>query len=670
MLNIVLAPAIGLMNKLTYSRKFTLISLIYIIPLAGLAYLQLDAVLTDKQLTEQELKGLKQLRVSFEISKLATEYRDLKIIAGSQLPANSPLVNRLTDVRQQLNALLSVLERQNVSAQVKDRLDRIHQEMSKQIVGSVTDLDAKFQINHKVVQESWNLTRLISDQTNLSRDRDSHNFMLMQVILGEFETLLEHQGQLRSFGSMAFRQGVVSGMLESTLNRLTDALEKDQNRLELALMPFDSFNNTDFIAVVEATNNQMKQSILLLDEELMMADELSKPWETFYSQASTTEHTVYRFIDSSLDLIKQQLLKRSELQQRQFSWLLAGALIVFLVSSYLMMGFVMSVRQSIQAILNSAHSLSQGDLTTQVYLENTDELGQLASAFNQMSARIHDLIGEVSATTASVSNQADGVGLIAQQSSNVVESQRRDTEQVATAITEMVASVENVARNTQDASEQSGRVDEEVVRGQQLVNNTLNDIQCLSQDIDHSMEVINRLAKDSDSISQVLNVIKSVAEQTNLLALNAAIEAARAGEQGRGFAVVADEVRTLAQRTQESTAEIESMITSLQTGVKDAVNAMRVSHENVGRTVTQSAQVGESLGQVTEAIASIVEINTRIASAAEQQAVVANEIDRKIVAINSVGDRTAADARSTVDACQSMSAQTERLKGVMSTFRV
>ena len=670
MLNIVLAPAIDLMNKLSYSKKFTLISLIYIIPLVGLAYLQLENLLTDKQSTEQELDGLKQLRISMKISDLATEHRDLKIIAGSQLPANSHLVSRLAGVEQHLDELLSELERQNTNAQITDRLIRIRQEIPKQVVGSITDLDAKFQMNHKLVQESWNLIRLISDQTNLSRDRDSHNFMLMQVILGEVEAVLEHQGQLRSFGSLAFKQGAVSGMLESTLNRLIDTLEKDQNRLELTLMPFNSFNDEELAAVVDKLNSQLKLSIYLLDEELMMADELSKPWEEFYRQASTTEKAIYVFIDTALNSIEKQLIKRGEFQQTQFSWLLAGAFTIFLISSYLMIGFVTSVRQSIRAILNSAHLLSQGDLTAQVHLNNSDELGQLASAFNRMSDRIHELIGEVSATTTSVSYQADGVGQIAQQSSDVVESQRHETAQVVTAITQMVASVEDVARNTQNASEQSGRVDEEVMRGQELVNNTLNDIQCLSQDINHSVKVINRLAKDSDSISQVLNVIKSIAEQTNLLALNAAIEAARAGEQGRGFAVVADEVRTLAQRTQESTAEIELIISSLQNGVRDAVVAMQVSHENVGRTVTQSAQVGKSLSQVTNAITSIVEINTQIASAAEQQTVVANEIDQKIVAISAVGEQTAEGARSTVEACQTMFAQTERLKGVMATFRV
>ncbi|WP_050813428.1 methyl-accepting chemotaxis protein [Marinobacterium stanieri] len=365
-----------------------------------------------------------------------------------------------------------------------------------------------------------------------------------------------------------------------------------------------------------------------------------------------------------------RLQQRYGAQEQLFYGLLAAIVLVFVLTNYLMLGFSVSVRRAINALLSAAESVAQGDLTQQVCIGNRDEMGRLAGRFNAMVEQMRNLLGQVTSTAQAVASQAAVVDGIAHRSREDVERQQQETEQVATAVNQMVASAEDVAKQTQVASRETGSVDSEATQGQKLVEVTLGDIHQLSTDIDNAMGSIRRLVKESDTIAQVLDVIKGVAEQTNLLALNAAIEAARAGEQGRGFAVVADEVRTLAKRTQESTAEIESMILGLQSGVGEAVKAMEVSHGKVGQTVSNSSEVGRSLEHISSAISRILDFNTQIASAGEQQTQVASEIERNIHSISQVGSQTANGARETVEACRQMAQQTERLQAVVSAFKV
>ncbi|WP_414704491.1 methyl-accepting chemotaxis protein [Pseudomonas sp. UBA4034] len=235
---------------------------------------------------------------------------------------------------------------------------------------------------------------------------------------------------------------------------------------------------------------------------------------------------------------------------------------------------------------------------------------------------------------------------------------------------QMSSTAQEVARNAAAAVGSAQRVNEETVNGRGLVHSQQSSIACLATEIDQSVRAIHQLASDSQAISRVLDVIKSIAEQTNLLALNAAIEAARAGEQGRGFAVVADEVRTLARRTQQSTEEIEQMISRLHQGVEAAVTAMGSSHEMANGTVGQSEKVQQALDNILGAVGLIVDQNQQIAAAVEQQTAVAHDIDQNIVEINRAGEHAADGAQQTAAASRQLSLQVVELKQLIGAFRV
>ncbi|WP_422631636.1 methyl-accepting chemotaxis protein [Pseudomonas kermanshahensis] len=234
----------------------------------------------------------------------------------------------------------------------------------------------------------------------------------------------------------------------------------------------------------------------------------------------------------------------------------------------------------------------------------------------------------------------------------------------------MSATAQEVARSAALAADGAQQVNQESASGRDLVQRQQGSIDRLAAEIDQSVGAVNQLASDSQAIGRVLEVIRSIAEQTNLLALNAAIEAARAGEQGRGFAVVADEVRTLARRTQDSTAEIAQMIQRLQEGVAAAVNAMGSSHQMAAGTVDETRRVQQALGNILGAVGSIVEQNQQIAAAVEQQTAVAHDIDQNIVAINSAAQDTTQGACLTEEASRALSAQVVELKRLIGAFRV
>uniref|UniRef100_UPI0030DDB2E5 methyl-accepting chemotaxis protein n=1 Tax=Pseudomonas sp. RL_35y_Pfl2_P42 TaxID=3088710 RepID=UPI0030DDB2E5 len=312
----------------------------------------------------------------------------------------------------------------------------------------------------------------------------------------------------------------------------------------------------------------------------------------------------------------------------------------------------------------------EGDLTRRLTITSQDELGELAGSFNRFVDKIHGLVRQITEMTTQLTGLVTQVSDQAQRSDQAMERQRHETDQVATAINEMSAAAQEVAKSAQNAAVAAQQTDEEGQSAKRVVAGSIKQIHALVDDIRSSGVSLDSLQQDVSSIVGVLGVIRSIAEQTNLLALNAAIEAARAGEAGRGFAVVADEVRALASRTQISTQEIQGMIDRLQAGTQSAVEAMRRSSEAGDGTSVQANQAGASLDAMAELIATINSMNAQIASAAEEQTAVAEEINRSVhqiaVAVDNVADETQLGAQTS----RSLADLGQRLGKLVGQFRI
>lgn len=350
---------------------------------------------------------------------------------------------------------------------------------------------------------------------------------------------------------------------------------------------------------------------------------------------------------------------------------LVGVIAMALVLTvFLAVALTRSIVKPLYESLKMAEEIASGDLTRQLDVQGTDETARLMSALNLMSKNLHLTVGNISGASLQLSAAAVEMTSITETAERLLQQQHSEIEQAATAVNEMTSAVEEVARNATSTSQAAQDSSESAKLGNTRVTETLSAMQVLTSLVESSATEVVSLAGRADDISQVLSVIRGIAEQTNLLALNAAIEAARAGEQGRGFAVVADEVRALAHRTHASTLEIEQMISAIQAGSATTVASIRRSTEEVYNTRKTAEGAGHSLRQITESVLEINERNLQIAVASEEQAHVARDVDRSLISIRNLAIQSSEGANQTLMASNELSRLAVNLNNMVLQFKI
>lgn len=343
------------------------------------------------------------------------------------------------------------------------------------------------------------------------------------------------------------------------------------------------------------------------------------------------------------------------------------ALLVGVIASLLITRVIV---RPLRSVIAAAQRIAAGDLSGSIDVRRRDEIGQLMLAMQQMGAGLSGIVSGLQAGIDQLASSAHALSAVTEQTNREVSHQQEETEQVATAMNQMTATVHDVARNAEQAALAAQSADEKVDSGQTVVRQSLQRIEQLSSSSASAIDSIENLSAEIQNIGTVLGVIKSVAEQTNLLALNAAIEAARAGEQGRGFAVVADEVRALARRTQQSTEEIERLVSSLRSGASASVAQIQSSGELVKLAVSDTLQTESALGSIAAAVSMIQQMNQQIAAAAEQQTSVAEEINRSVTNIRASADQSALAMRGNAASSIELASLGTELKGMIGHFRL
>jgi methyl-accepting chemotaxis protein len=346
--------------------------------------------------------------------------------------------------------------------------------------------------------------------------------------------------------------------------------------------------------------------------------------------------------------------------------LVLAALMTGLLAVVLTRSIVRPLSEAVQA----AENVAQGDLTQTVQIQGRDEVTRLQQALQTMQTNLRDTLQQISGSATQVASAAEELNAVTEEGSRSLQQQNDEIEQAATAVNEMTAAVEEVASNAVSTSTASQQSSSSAIQGSQRVQETVTAIQQMTNDVETTAEQVRSLAGQTRDIGKVLDVIRAIAEQTNLLALNAAIEAARAGEAGRGFAVVADEVRALAHRTQQSTQEIEVMVSGIQQGSSQAVASMQNSSARAQTTLDVARSAGVALEEITRSVGEISDRNLVIASAAEEQAQVSREVDRNLVNIRDLSLQSSAGANQTNSASHELSRLAVELNQMVGRFKI
>jgi methyl-accepting chemotaxis protein len=417
-------------------------------------------------------------------------------------------------------------------------------------------------------------------------------------------------------------------------------------------------------------------------DERAAGDEFERDWQTYIAAtesgfaalksgdmeqagkiATSTVTPAYRKVIGELKImIDSNARQANEMTQSaasnnsQVTWILIVGCLIAIVCA-IVMGLIVTgmITRPLYLSVASAGRVAKGDLTQAIAVRGTDETGQLLQSLSDMQGNLKGTVQQIADASNQLASAAEELTAVTEDSSRGLVRQNDEIQQAATAVNEMTAAVEEVARNAASTSQISSQTAEDAIKGQRQVQQAVTSINTVTAEINDSTKRVEALAGQIHDITKVLDVIRGIAEQTNLLALNAAIEAARAGEQGRGFAVVADEVRALAHRTQTSTGEIEAMITRVRTGADEAVQAMGKSQTIVQTTQSLATEAGLALERISEGVSQINERNLVIASAAEEQAQVAREVDRNLVNIQDLSTQTAAGANQTSASSQELS---------------
>lgn len=671
MLKALMWPAIKLMGQLSYAAKFGIISFLFMVPLVVLSGQVFLAAFESLEKTAEEVNGLRHAHRLMQFGYGLESFRDMA--AAATFKNDAELTGRATQQMEALPADIQQLIESAVNPQLQTWLTDWSREYASHLQMSGEHRQPTFRDQFKYYQmaidEYYLIVRQYMQLKGITLDPDSD----IQRLTGILDTLPEIRaaaGMGHASGIYAFVEQYLQSATYDLMNVTYDQLLATEPDLQLVVLNAKAVGNADLLSAAEAASKAMENIRFKIDEEIIAAAAIESSWldyDAFYAQQI---RPLYGISEKAFPLIEYKLNERHDSQRSRIIVLTSVLLLVLGIIVYLYLAFFMSIRYTIKRFSSAARSIANGDLTHEIRFAGRDEMGQLRDAFNDMIRNIRSTLTAVKDTAGSVSQNVNEVETIANRSREAVDIQLEQTNQVSRIISDMAERAGQVTRLAEEAEEAARAGQSKSDTAGQVVAQVMNEIRSLADEMSNSVQAVNRLAENSSSISNILETIKGIAEQTNLLALNAAIEAARAGEQGRGFAVVADEVRTLASRTQGSAQEIEGLISDVQKNIVSAVETMEVNRSMVEKTVENSGQVSTTLSEIQTSMGDIQKKTTDIVVTADEQRRNAADLDKNLEAIRDSGQQTSRNAEGTVDAVRGTQQLTDALAQRVEQFKV
>lgn len=674
-LAVLLSPAIALMNKMSLPSKFALIFVLFFVPVSYTAYVSTTEQLNIIDNMEIEKKGLvymQALRPLFE--NIATTRGMTNAYLNGNTSLKNKIYQRRNKVDAELAALLEVDAKYGSILNTGNMANNIQQQW-KQVIASAFNDDAEkaFTDHTRVIKSVLALNVHILEVSKLVLSSDIDINYGANILGVRIPVLAETLGKARGLGAGVAAAGTIAPDARLKLTGFIQTIENANIAMSHGFdVVFES--NSEMKNLLSSLRNTAteatKRFINITRKELLQTDSISIDSNEYFKKGSLAIEENLKLFDSNLPQLMTLIDDRIKNAHNAIILNDGISAVLLLLTAFLFGGFYNGLMTSIRRIKDAVHDMAEGDLTVKVKLDAEDEMQLIAEDMNMMIERTNALVSQVISSANQVVISSDQSSVASENTRGGVEQQNTELELVATAMNEMSATVHDVAKNASNTAQSTRDADKAANEGRNVVNSTIESINELADKMQQASDVIQKLEADSESIGSVLDVIRGIAEQTNLLALNAAIEAARAGEQGRGFAVVADEVRTLAGRTQDSTQEIQSMIEKLQQGAQSAVKAMSFGLEQTEKTVEQAGKAGSTLEEITLAVDQVTMMNDQIASAAEEQSAVAEEINRNVVNVRDVAVNTAENANQTAATSESLNEVASQLQVLVSEFKV
>ncbi len=671
----VLTPGIALINRLSFPAKFALIFILFLIPIIYVSFSSYTDHQVEIDKTIKEEIGIKYIAA---VRPLFEHMAQTRGMTNAYLNGNTAFREKIEKkrqlVKQELDTLLTIESNLNHILHMDGSAQKIQRDWHK-LMNEAFNMQAQtaFIAHTKIIEQVLDLLSQALVQSSLFLDSRVDSNLLIKSIGLLMPTLAENMGKARGLGAGVAAKGEFSPDTFIKLTRFVETINNAKKRLEHAYQEALNYNPALSTQLEKPFNNAINlvNSFTEITYNKLLKPENIQVNSTEYFETGTKAiSSILILYDTSLPVLDNLLLKRSKYLTNNITYNLLTDAIFLIAVLYLFAAFYSSIMLSISKLKAAAGSLSNGDFTITVDIESRDEMQTVAEHMNAMIEKNKALVSQVISAANQVVNSANNSATTSHKTQKGISEQNMQIDMVATAMNEMTATVAEVASNAASASDATRDASSEAANGHKIVNNTINSINKLSNEVGNATSVIKKLESDSESIGSVLDVIRSIAEQTNLLALNAAIEAARAGEQGRGFAVVADEVRTLASRTQASTEEIQQMIELLQEGTRNAVSVMEKGNEQTQESVSHAAEAGKALNAITAAVDHISLMNEQIASAAEEQTSVAEEINRNIINVSNISNETAEGADQTAESSETLRTVANQLHNLVGGFKV
>ena len=676
------------LERLSFSGKFVLLGLLALVLIAVPSSLYVLGALRSGQQADREVQGIAPVQALLRLVALTQQHRGLAtIVLGGDDRLQQARLAKQAELQRAFEASEQALHAAGVEPELLAAWRQVREQwqaLAEQIGQGSIKARQSMQQHSQLIASSLLIEDALLDHFELSLDPILQTYALMNAALIEMPQTAELFGQLRGFGALYLVQGRILPEQQGALMGLTAQALASFDRMNRAFAKAAAADPA-LAAMLEeplaALRQQSQQALALTDQQLVSAIELDfssggaglkvkYPVADYLAAYDRPIDALHALGDAALAMLDAALTVRRDSHGQGTLLMSAALLALLLLGGSLAALIVLRLLKQLNNAMAAAERIAKGDLSRPLEIAGSDEAARLLQALQRMQTDLRGTVRQIVSSAERLGTTSEELRAVTEDATSGLQRQSDELDQAATAVTELTCAIEEVARNAASAAEVSQAADRQARQGQDSVARTVGSIESLVGDMALTADALQTLAGQIGDIGSVLDVIRGIAEQTNLLALNAAIEAARAGESGRGFAVVADEVRALAQRTQESTRQIETIIGSVQQGSRSALSAMHGSNGKTRETLEVAREAGAALNAIAAAIAQINERNLCIASATEEQSQVAREVDSNLLNIRDVSQQASAGANQSQASSRELAGLAGELSGMIKHFNV